>query len=93
MAKHYVGEYGTQITVNCVATITTATPVSLLVRKPDNSRTIWTPTISGASALLYTTVVGDFNLEGRYSLQASITVGGWVGLGETAEFIVYEKHK
>ena len=93
MAKHYVGEYGTQITVNCVATITTASPVSFIVRKPDNTRVVWTPSISGASALIYTTVAGDFNKVGIYSLQASISIGGWAGKGETAEFQVYEKHK
>ena len=93
MAKHYVGEYGTQITVNCVATITTASPVALIVRKPDHTRAVWLPSISGASALIYTTVQGDFNQEGRYSLQASMQVGGWAGKSETAEFIVYEKHK
>ena len=93
MAKHYVGEDGTQITVNCVATITTASPIALIVRKPDLTRAVWTPTISGASALIYTTVEGDFNQVGRYSLQASITIGAWRGRGETAEFIVYEKHK
>lgn len=93
MAKHYVGEWGTDIMVNCVATINSASPVRLLVRKPDNTRAVWSPSINSASALLYTTVAGDFNLEGRYSLQASITVGGWAGYGETVEFMVYEKHK
>jgi len=93
LAKHYVGEWGTQITVNCVATITTADPVALLVRKPDNTRVVWIPTVNSATALVYTTVAGDFNKEGKYSLQASITAGGWRGYGETAEFQVYEKNK
>lgn len=93
MAKHYVGEYGTLITVNCVSTIVTASPVALIVRKPDHTRAVWTPTITSGSTLGYTTVSGDFNLVGRYSLQASLTVGGWAGKGETAEFDVYEKHK
>jgi len=93
LAKHYVGENGTIITVNCVATINTASPVTLIVRKPDNVRVVWVPTIFSASTLRYTTVVGDFNQEGRYSLQASVTVGGWAGRGETAEFFVYEKYK
>lgn len=93
MSKNYVGEEGKKITIDCVATITTASPVSLIVRKPDNTRAVWTPTIGSASTLLYTTVAGDWNLEGRYSLQASITIGGWKGYGETAEFFVYEKNK
>lgn len=93
MAKHYIGEAGTGLTVNCVATITTASPIALIVSKPDLTRAVWTPTIGSASTLLYTTVSGDFNQVGRYSLQASITIGGWSGYGETAEFLVYEKNK
>lgn len=93
MAKNYVGDYGILITVNCVATITTATPVALIVRKPDNTRAVWTPSVNTASTLTYTTGAGDFNQEGRYSLQASITLGGWAGKGETAEFFVYEHNK
>lgn len=88
-----MGEAGTQLTVNCVATITTASPVALIISKPDLTRAVWTPTISGASALIYTTISGDFNQVGRYSLQASITIGAWSGHGETAEFVVYEKNK
>jgi len=87
--RHYVGEVGTEILVNCGCTITGATGTSLKIIKPDGSTATWTATISGTTHLTYTTITGDFNLAGEYILQAYLTINGWTGHGTVIVFTVY----
>lgn len=86
--KYYVGDVGTDIIVDCGSTITGATDLKLKVKKPDGSTVEWTAAIDGTDNLKYTTIAGDFNLAGTYFLQSSLTLGGWSGLGEVAQFVV-----
>ena len=89
--KHYVGEIGTDIIVDCGAVITGATETKIKVRKPDETEIEWTANIDGTNFLKYTTKADDFDLAGTYYLQASLTLSGWTGLGETALFVIDEK--
>ena len=84
--KHYVNEVGTPVVVDCGSAITGATSLALKVKKPDGTLVSWTPTIYETNYLKYIVQSGDFNLSGTYYLQASLTLGGWSGLGETASF-------
>jgi hypothetical protein len=93
--KHYVGEIGTEVIIDCGQDITAATNTSIAVLKPDGTTTSWTPaniyTISGATRYLrYVTVAGDFDQAGIYEAQASLTLGSWTGLGETTSFVIYD---
>jgi len=91
--KHYIGEIGTDIIVDCGQDITGATNTELVVKKPDGSIVTWTATIYNTNYLKYTTVSGDFDQAGTYRLQASLTLSGWTGYGETSEFIIYDRYK
>jgi len=87
--KHYVGEIGTVIMVDCGTDISTAINTKLKVIKPDKTTTVeWNATIDGTNNLKYTSVAGDFDQAGRYELYASLTYGGWTGLGDEAEFFI-----
>ena len=88
--KHYIGEIGTDILVDCGSDITGATDTKLKVKKPDGSEVEWIAAIDGTNFLKYTTLITDFNLAGTYYLQASLVLAGWTGLGETALFVIDE---
>ena len=89
MTNHYVGEIGTEIIVDCGVNITGATPTTLKVKKPDGTEVEWTATIYNSNYLKYTTTSGDFDQSGTYTLQAALTLTGWIGLGDVATFEVY----
>jgi hypothetical protein len=63
----------------------------MVVTKPDGSRDEYTATIYGNSSIRYVNQQGDWNMAGVYSVQASVTVGSFVGLGDTTQFTVYRK--
>ena len=90
--KYYVGDVGTEIIVDCGTAITGATDLKLKVQKPDATTAEWTATIDGTDNLKYTTIDGDFSVAGTYLVQASLTLSGWTGLGETAHFIIYDPY-
>jgi hypothetical protein len=46
--------------------------------------------VYNSNYLKYTSLVGDFNISGTYSLQASLTLSGWTGLGDVATFEIYD---
>ena len=87
--KHYVGEIGTDIIVDCGSVITGATNTKLKIKKPDGTLVDWAADIEGTNHLKYTTILNSFNQAGTYYLQASLTISGWTGLGETAIFEIY----
>ena len=88
--KHYVGEIGTAIIVDCGCDITGSTEFALKVKKPSGTTTSWTPEIYNSNYLKYTTVSGDLDVAGQYLLQSSLNTGTWKGLGETAYFRISE---
>lgn len=90
--KHYVEDIGTEILVDCGSTITGATNLKLKVKKPDGSTAEWTAAIDGTDHLKHTSEAGDFSVAGTYFLQAGLTIGGWTGLGETAQFEIYDPY-
>lgn len=91
--KVYIGDIGTEVLVNCGSIITGASNTKMKVRKPNGDIAEWAASISGTDSLIYTVVSGDFDQEGIYLLQASLTINGWSGLGETAEFRVYDPYE
>lgn len=90
MTRHYIGEIGTEIIVDIGVDITGATPTKLKVKKPDGTEVEWTATVYNSNYLKYTSLIGDFNISGTYSLQASLTLSGWTGLGDVATFEIYD---
>ena len=84
--KHYIDEQGTEIIVDCGCDISGSTNLVLKIKKPDSTKVSWTPEIFNTNYLRYVVKDGDFNLAGTYYLQASLSTGIWIGLGETATF-------
>jgi hypothetical protein len=92
--KHYIGETGTQILVDCQQSLATATFYSLLVLKPDGSQATWIPTLytdtlGKMNYLQYLTLPTDFSVSGMYAIQPFVKLPGWSGPGETVTFYVY----
>ena len=91
--KPRLGDVGTTITVNMGTTITGATDLNFAVRKPSYPITggeeDWTPTIDGATDLIYTVQTGEFDEEGVYEIVPQLTLGAWSGSGNPVSFRVY----
>jgi len=93
MAKNYVGDIGTVITVDCEEDISAATNTILKVEKPDGTEVEWTASIYDTNYLQYTVVAGDFDQEGVYTVQANLSISGWSGSGDSASFIIHNEYK
>lgn len=91
--KHYKGEVGTEILVDCGCVITGASDITLKIKKPDGTKVDWDAIIDGTNFLKHTTIASDFSLPGKYYLQASLTISSWAGLGETTTFIIYSSFR
>jgi len=92
MTRSYVGDVGTIVVVNCGCSIVGASNCKLKVRKPGGTLVIWTAVIYQQNYLKYVVQAGDLAQNGTYKLQASLTLGDWAGLGETAAFIIYRAY-
>lgn len=92
MIKHYRGEVGTEILVDCGMDISAAINTYIYCRKPDGSKVSWPATITNSNYLSYITQTDDLSLTGAYRVQAGLTLGGWTGRGETASFIIYPQY-
>lgn len=91
MNKIYEDDYGVDLVIDMSEDISSATDISFYVRKPDGTFSSWTPTIYNSNFLKYTTSEGDLSQEGRYYLQPRLTIGDWVGSGNTVVFRVFSK--
>lgn len=87
--KHYVGEVGAEITVDCKSNIAGATVKQLKVKKPDNTLAIWNAEIEGTNFLKYISLAEDFSVAGVYRVQAFVDTPDWKGRGETDTFTIY----
>lgn len=89
--KIYIGDTGTELILNTNEDISGAT-VSIKVRKGDGTITEWTAVTYGAplTKVKHVMVADDLSCSGIYRVQAHVQLTtGWTGLGETAEFMVY----
>lgn len=92
MGKIYKDDIGTVIKVDCGTDLTGATAMKIKVKKPDGTKVEWSASIVEVQKLAYTIVSGDLDQDGTYYLNASLTLNGWSGLGETASFVVYDPY-
>lgn len=93
MGKVYVGDTGTEITLNVGLDTSTATTVKIMARKPSGEIVEWEAApavIDGETVgLSYTVEAGDLDEAGMWRLQAFVSRSNWSGLGETAEMRVW----
>jgi len=88
--KVYVGDIGTVITLDTNETISSATTTDIRVKKGDGTITNWPGSLSGTDSVTYTITEDDLSCPGIYKVQAYVVMASWSGLGETAEFQVYD---
>lgn len=94
MSKHYINTVGKKIIVDVGLDIHDATVMKLKIKKPDDTTVEWIATLEGLTAITYTTAAsGDWNLAGRYLVQAYIETPLLKSLGETTSFEVYTLFK
>jgi hypothetical protein len=87
MSKHYIGEIGTDIILNCGTDISAATAVYIKYQKPDGTSGSWAGTKYNTNYVKYTLLANDIGVAGRWVFQAYITSTLWTGYGETCEII------
>jgi hypothetical protein len=88
MGKIYVGDIGTEITIDLGEDISAATVMRIDVIKGDKTTAQWAAAASGSTAIQYLTVADDLNVPGVYLLNAYIELPGWKGHAETITMIV-----
>jgi|LGOV01.1.fsa_nt_gb hypothetical protein len=93
MVKHYVDMVGVNVIVDCGANITGATDTKLKVEKPDGTEVEWPATIYNENFLKYVSVADDFDQEGEYRIQAFITLGDFIGPGDTDLVTIYAEYQ
>jgi len=90
--KHYIGEIGTVILVDCGCDISSSTVHELKIKKPSGTEVSWNAEVVDKNFLKYTINKDDFNEKGIYYLQSYLEFNnGWKGLGETVIFYVCDK--
>lgn len=93
MDKIYKGIIGLTIRVNTNVDITLATATTLQVKKPDGTEVVWAASIVDTYFLEHDTIVGDIDQVGKYIIQASLTLAGWTGRGESSEMFVFDNYQ
>jgi len=94
---YYVGSVGLDILVDTGLDLADASSVRFDVKKPNGTLATWTATLYTAggsvSEARYTTVAGDFDQPGTYSLHALVTrADGFAVPGNEALFLVENLH-
>lgn len=90
MSKHYVGDIGVNITINCQQNISTATNRTIEFTKPDGSTASVAGTIHASNYLRFTTVSGTLDTAGKWFAQAKFVLGSWNGRGDTISFDILD---
>jgi len=86
----YVGDEGTEISLDCVVNVSTATVRKIKVTTPTGEDREWIAVADGATAIKYVLAAGDINQAGQWRLQAYIEMPGWKGRGKPCSMTVLE---
>ena len=88
--KHYVGEVGTVVWVDCGIAVDDATGVTVEIERPDGtvvSKAAVPETYNGSDNYVrFSIEAGDLNQAGDFKCQVKLTLGPWTGRG--AEFTI-----
>ena len=91
--KAYIDDIGTEILIDMRESIAAATGITLNVKKPDGTEVSWTPAIYNVNFLRYITIADDLDQHGKYTIQPSLTLGDWVGYGDTVHMNVAKRYR
>lgn len=89
--KVYVGDTGTQLIVDCVQDISSATLRTIEVRKPDDSLVSWEAISNGVTTIRFDTMPGSLDIPGQYKVQPLVVMPSGVWRGATALLRVYPR--
>ena len=102
--KHYVGEVGTEVTLDTGVLIGSASAQHIKYRKPDGVTTgTWSASLYNSYSLLanatgtyflqYSLASGDLDTPGKWYLQAYVASVAGTWLGETIELQVFDTYE
>ena len=83
----FVGDKGTEIILDTLEDITSATYVGIRVVKPDATVTTWTGAVNSTTKIRYVTslITSEFDQSGDWVLQAYVVMPDWIGYGEKVD--------
>ena len=88
MTTVFVGDVGTEISLDCGVDVSTATVRNIVVRKQNGGKLTWGAVADGTNAVKHVTILGDLDAPGSWKLQAYVEMPGWKGFGEVATLVV-----
>ena len=88
MTTVFVGDVGTEISLDCGVDVSTATIRNIVVRKANGSKITWGAVADGTNAIKHVTILGDLDAPGAWKLQAYVEMPTWKGSGEVALLVI-----
>lgn len=88
MTTVFVGDVGTEISLDCGVDVSSATIRNIVVRKANGSKITWGAVADGTNAIKHVTILGDLDVPGAWKLQAYVEMPDWKGFGEVATLVV-----
>ena len=89
-SRVYVDSIGTEIILDTEVAITSATYLSIQVKKPDETTAEWVGTVFENTKVKYLLLAGDVDQTGEYALQVYVEMPVFIGRGCTEKMKVYE---
>lgn len=84
MSVIYVNDQGTEITLDCLQNISTATVMKIIAKNPLGQKKTWSATLQGTNYVRYLLGSGDIDMPGKWQFQSYIEMPTWKGRGEWA---------
>ena len=81
MDEVFVGDVGTEMSLDCEMDISSATVMRIVVKKPNGKRVRWAAQADGTSAIKYVIQAGDLDVAGDWDMQAYVEMPTWSGHG------------
>jgi hypothetical protein len=92
MSQVFVGDVGTIIQLETGVDLSSATTVTIRVKKKGEKHQIsveeWTGTVASTTKVRHVSAAGDFDVAGTYLLQAHVLMPSWEGYGGIVELPV-----
>jgi hypothetical protein len=89
MPKTYLNDIGTEIILDSGEDISGQTTLEIKYKKPEGDTGTWTASVYNTNYAKYTTVDGDLDEIGTWTVQIYVVLPSWTGHGEAAQFKVY----
>src|SRR5512139_3679326 len=87
--KIFVGEIGTAISLECGINISAATTLRIYYTKPDGTSSYWSGTLSGTTAMTYTTTAAtDIDQSGVWRLRSYVVTPSFTRWGDVVAMTV-----